>query len=81
MRSGFTGGGGSAACLMFRRSVYVASEARGGGLGWSTMNSAYDESFGAPRDRTPCSHGASCRDWHSSTVQAVVALALVHQGC
>ncbi|KAF8267397.1 hypothetical protein EI94DRAFT_1801735 [Lactarius quietus] len=45
------GAGGSAARSMYAGSVYAASEA-GGGMGWSTTNSVYGESFGAPRDRT-----------------------------
>ena len=46
-----TGGGGAAARSMYAGSVYAASEA-GGGMGWSTTNSVYGESFGAPRDRS-----------------------------
>ncbi|KAH9030302.1 hypothetical protein EDB84DRAFT_1562601 [Lactarius hengduanensis] len=50
------GGGGSAARSMYAGSVYAASEigvpSGGGAMGWSTTNSVYGESFGAPRDRS-----------------------------
>ncbi|KAH9058273.1 hypothetical protein EDB87DRAFT_1685411 [Lactarius vividus] len=51
------GGGGSAARSMYAGSVYAASEiggvpGGGGAMGWSTTNSVYGESFGAPRDRS-----------------------------
>ncbi|KAI9453526.1 hypothetical protein BJY52DRAFT_1189510 [Lactarius psammicola] len=50
------GGGGSAARSMYAGSMYAASEigvpGGGGGMGWSTTNSVYGESFGAPRDRS-----------------------------
>ncbi len=50
------GGCGSAARSMYAGSAYAASEigapGRGGAMGWSTTNSMYGESFGAPRDRS-----------------------------
>lgn len=50
------GGAGSAARSMYAGSVYAASEVGapggGGAMGWSTTNSVYGESFGAPRDRS-----------------------------
>ncbi|KAH9041366.1 hypothetical protein EDB85DRAFT_1475745 [Lactarius pseudohatsudake] len=50
------GGGGSAARSMYAGSVYAASEigvpSGSGAMGWSTTNSVYGESFGAPRDRS-----------------------------
>ncbi len=50
------GGGGSAARSMYAGSMYAASEigapGGGGAMGWSTTNSVYGESFGAPRDRS-----------------------------
>src|SRR6266702_295375 len=50
------GGSGSAARSMYAGSAYAASEigapGRGGAMGWSTTNSMYGESFGAPRDRS-----------------------------
>ncbi|KAI9444548.1 hypothetical protein H4582DRAFT_1909667, partial [Lactarius indigo] len=50
------GGGGSAARSMYAGSVYAASDVGvpggGGAMGWSTTNSVYGESFGAPRDRS-----------------------------
>ena len=54
--AGGGGGGGAAARSMYAGSMYAASEigAPGGtgAMGWSTTNSVYGESFGAPRDRS-----------------------------
>ncbi|KAH9070730.1 hypothetical protein EDB83DRAFT_2517874 [Lactarius deliciosus] len=50
------GGGGSAARSMYAGSVYATSDigvpSGSGAMGWSTTNSVYGESFGAPRDRS-----------------------------
>ena len=54
--TGGGGGPGPSARSMYAASLYAGSEiggpGGGGAMGWSTTNSVYGESFGAPRDRS-----------------------------